>query len=339
MKKYISILFLIVMTLIGCSSPIGEVPLENFKEHRQYLEGRSENKNEDFQEYEKLLIENPKLGDSPYIYYYLSRLENNEKYLIKGLILFPNDPWINFNKRKYLSDEESLDLYEKILKDHPRHSPTFINYINYFNDFLSQTFTTTLFLENSSTIKELNSMVISYENGDPKSSDFYDFNSESQSLNDTRKNYINNQINIVKTLYTELEETLEIQKEKQLINQKNLLSDFVNKKVHPYPFWCEEYLIINDDMTFTRIEYNSRINGTREYIKIKGKLLPDGTIEFYTNNEWFFRGNIKKTIMTNKWERSGGTFRFFDRSYQNRGYNNTGWRESETWYSLNEECI
>ena len=67
------------MTLIGCSSPIGEVPLENFKEHRQYLEGRSENKNEDFQEYEKLLIENPKLGDSPYIYYYLSRLENNEK--------------------------------------------------------------------------------------------------------------------------------------------------------------------------------------------------------------------------------------------------------------------
>ena len=66
-------------------------------------------------------------------------------------------------------------------------------------------------------------MVISYENGDPKSSDFYDFNSESQSLNDTRKNYINNQINIVKTLYTELEETLEIQKEKQLINQKNLL--------------------------------------------------------------------------------------------------------------------
>ena len=52
-------------------------------------------------------------------------------------------------------------------------------------------------------------MVINYENGDPKSSEFYDFNSKSQSLSDSRKDYINNQINLVKTLYNDLE----IQKE------------------------------------------------------------------------------------------------------------------------------
>lgn len=223
MKKYNSVMLLMIMTLIGCSSPVGEIPLENFKEHRQFLEGRTENKNEDFQEYEKLLIENPKLGDSPYIYYYLSRLEGNEKYLIKGLRLFPNDPYINFNKRNYLSEEESHNLYKKILKDHPRHNISLINYIYHYNDFLSQTFTKTLFLENSSLIKELYSMVINYENGDPKSSEFYDFNSKSQSLSDSRKDYINNQINLVKTLYNDLE----IQKEQDREERRRKINDLI----------------------------------------------------------------------------------------------------------------
>ncbi len=215
MIKLNTLMLFVIMILIGCSSPITEIPLENFKEHRQFLEERTENKSEDFQEYEKLLIENPKLGDLPYIYYYLSRLEDNQEYLTKGLELFPNDPWINFNKNNYLSDEESHNLYKKILKDHPRHNASFINYIYFYDDFLSQTFTRTLFLENSSLINELYSMVTNYEKGDPKSSEFYDFNSKNQSLSDFRKNYVNNQISIIKTLYKDLE----IQRE-QIIKER-----------------------------------------------------------------------------------------------------------------------
>jgi hypothetical protein len=58
-------------------------------------------------------------------------------------------------------------------------------------------------------------MVTNYEKGDPKSSEFFDFNSESQSLNDSRKNYVNNQIAMINTLYKDLE----IQKE-QIIRER-----------------------------------------------------------------------------------------------------------------------
>ena len=58
-------------------------------------------------------------------------------------------------------------------------------------------------------------MVTNYEKGDPKSSEFYDFNSKNQSLSDFRKNYVNNQISMIKTLYKDLE----IQRE-QIIKER-----------------------------------------------------------------------------------------------------------------------
>ncbi len=119
-------------------------------------------------------------------------------------------------------------------------------------------------------------------------------------------------------------------------------SKFINKKIHPYPFWCEEYLLIDNNMEFTRVEYNSRIYNLRESVTIKGKLNSDGTITFYTSNEWYFGGNTHKTKMLDKWEvddydPNNIQFSFYDYGYMNRGPSDSGWEEYSVWYR-DDEC-
>lgn len=119
-------------------------------------------------------------------------------------------------------------------------------------------------------------------------------------------------------------------------------SKYINRKIHPYPFWCEEYLIINENYEFTRVEYNSRVYQQRESVIIKGKLNFDGTITFFTTNEWHFGGNTHKTKMLDKWEIDdwGGEnniqFKFFDYGYSNKT-SGSGWEKYDVWYR-DDEC-
>ena len=116
-------LIVISIFLVSCSSRIENIPIKNISEHISYLNTRDDSKLEDFKVYEKMLNENPELSNSPYIFYYLSRLEDDKQYLNIGLKLFPDDPYINFNRKKYInSDEEEVNLYKEILKKHPKHN-------------------------------------------------------------------------------------------------------------------------------------------------------------------------------------------------------------------------
>ena len=120
------------------------------------------------------------------------------------LNLFPNDPYINYNNIKYLSSSEEIKLYEKILEKHPKHPPSFLNYMYSFYDQYSKISSQKEFFENSSLIRKLYNVVINYENGDPNSSKFYNFNSENHSLNEVRKNFIEEEIVKIKSLFQEL---------------------------------------------------------------------------------------------------------------------------------------
>ena len=122
----------------------------------------------------------------------------------------------------------------------------------------------------------------------------------------------------------------------------NIPSKYINRKIHPYPFWCEEYLIIDENLEFTRVEYESRVYDQRESVTIKGKLNLDGTITFYTPNEWYFSSNSHPTKMLNKWEVDdwGGEnniqFKFYDYGYMNKT-SGSGWEEYDVWYR-DDEC-
>lgn len=227
MKIY-KVLILVILT--GCSSPIEKIPIENIFSHRQFLEDRIENKKEDFKVYESLLKNDPELNKSPHIYYYLSRLEEDNKYLNLGLELFPFDPYLNFNKKNSLSSSEEIKLYEKILEKHPKHTLSFLNYINSFSDQYSQIFSQKEIFENSSLIRKLNNVVINYENGNPNSSKFYNLNSENHSITEFRKNFIEESIVKIKSLYQELSNLNEMCKGKE-----NSLYTFDRNRIRRIP--------------------------------------------------------------------------------------------------------
>ena len=150
--------------IVSCSSPIENIPLENYFEHRTYLLDRNDKKEEDFKIYESLLNDNPNLGNSPHIYYYLSRLENDKKYLKIGLNLFPNDPYINFNRKKYITSvEDKRNLFKEILNENPKHNLSLQNLLSSYEISSDQNLSSDYLIENSNIINELNDYIKKYE--------------------------------------------------------------------------------------------------------------------------------------------------------------------------------
>lgn len=89
--SYLVVAFL----LFSCSNFVKETPIENIFEHRTYIrENLTYNKDDLYSEYETLFKENDSLKNSPFIYYYLSRVEDDKSYLKEGLLKFPDDPYL-----------------------------------------------------------------------------------------------------------------------------------------------------------------------------------------------------------------------------------------------------
>lgn len=217
--KYRILLFGLWSLILSCGSPINSIPLENIYEHRQFLENRTSSKIEDFYSYEKLLKKDPTIGESPFIFYYLSRLENQRKYLDMGLQRFPNDPYINFNRKKYLNDEEKVELYKEILRNHPKHNLSLVNYLNSFDDLLSKDFQDSDLRKNSSLLQEIHNYIVNYENGDTNTSKYYDLSHTNLRLGEYHNSLLNNKIGYVKSLIGRLNVILE--KEKKERERKN----------------------------------------------------------------------------------------------------------------------
>ena len=86
MKNRIFSLLMIVFICIKCDST-PTIPLADIKYHRQFIESNSEgtNRTKTFNIYERYLLDD-EIGDSisqtPFIYYYLSKLEEDKNILL-----------------------------------------------------------------------------------------------------------------------------------------------------------------------------------------------------------------------------------------------------------------
>ena len=77
------------LILVQCT-PTEIIPLSNISYHREYITNNREgpNKLKTFKKYESYLLDDEigdSIGNSPYIYYHLSRIEEDDKYLMKVL--------------------------------------------------------------------------------------------------------------------------------------------------------------------------------------------------------------------------------------------------------------
>lgn len=233
-----------------------------------YLENRKENKSKDFTVYEDILFNTQHSSDSPYIYYYLSRLENGDKYLKEGLNKFPDDPYINFNIKNHISSDSLGYLFKEILKKHPKHNLSLLNLLtneeyktiinsNDYNDIKE-------LFGDSKKINELYLIVENYESG-PNNSKFYDFNdTEKYGLtSELRINFLNNSISNIKSKFQKLQE-LESSCKNKYTRVRNLEQSrlgkfsklvFYDTKVN-YLGGCEYKVIthVNDKMLFQELD-------------------------------------------------------------------------------------
>ena len=113
MKKSLFFLALIILTLINCSSFIESTPIQNVIEHRKNMAYElPDNKKKLFDEYKALFDSNDSIKNSPYIYYYLSYLEEaNPKlksFLNMGLEKFPDHPLLRHTKILKSSSNEPI---------------------------------------------------------------------------------------------------------------------------------------------------------------------------------------------------------------------------------------
>ena len=118
------------LILVQCT-PTETIPLSNISYHREYITNNREgpNKLKTFKKYESYLLDDEigdSIGNSPYIYYHLSRIEEDDKYLNEGLKKFPNDPYLNNMAALHESDRNIQDsLYLSILKKTSKIRPCF----------------------------------------------------------------------------------------------------------------------------------------------------------------------------------------------------------------------
>jgi hypothetical protein len=152
------------------------------------------------------------VSKEPYIYYYLSRLEKDEKYLKEGLKKFPNDPYINFNRKKYLDEGAITSLYKEILDNHPKHNLSLLNLLSSYDYFIRGTNSESFILENSALCQELNKIVSNYIEGENNST-YYDFsNNELYGLMEERQTALRRSIEYLQRQHSQLMKYLPIGK-------------------------------------------------------------------------------------------------------------------------------
>ncbi len=119
----------------------------------------------------------------------------------------------------------------------------------------------------------------------------------------------------------------------------NIPRELINKTLYTYPFLCRNTLLINENYEFERVIHSTGNLSTSERMVIKGKFLPNGKIQFYTNNKWYFKGNIKEEYMNDIWDLETRYLGIIlsDYSYKNTGdRTTTGYSSTKKTYSIDE---
>ena len=215
------------LILVQCT-PTETIPLSNISYHREYISNNKEgpNKLKTFKKYESYLLDDEigdSIGNTPYIYYHLSRIEEDDKYLNEGLKKFPNDPYLNLTVAVDENDPNIQDsLYLSIFKKHPRFDLSFYNYLNNINSITYNSLDSKqkykihgeysgpyseeeLILREYKKINQLYQIVDSYENG-TNNSNFYDFEQiNSSGLDSLQFARMNNRIKYIKEKHSFLQ--------------------------------------------------------------------------------------------------------------------------------------
>ena len=137
----------------------------------------------------------------------------------------------------------------------------------------------------------------------------------------------NSKTSVVKTEKVEKNESFNIPKE------------LINKTLYTNPYLCRNTLSINENYEFERVIHSIGNLSTSERMIIKGKILPNGKIQFYTNNKWYFKGDIKEQYMNDVWDLETRYLGIImsDYSYKNTGDRiTTGYSSTKKTYSINE---
>ena len=276
------------LILVSCTDIVNDVPLQNVLEHRNYLSSKSGEEADLFKSYKNIFDNNASTNSKPYIYYYLARVENNKTYLNLGLSKFPDDPYLNLTKTKYFeSSFKEENLYKDVLSKHPKFGLALYNLIEskrYSYLFSGKTITDSFFKQNIDNIKELKDLFDGYFNGE-NNSVHYDFNDINKYGDPEVDSFLKEKYLIMETLYERLE------------NEYKIPNYFLNKKIHTSSKWCENYILISDNMEFKIVDYSSRILYVRDSLVIEGKFLPTGKIEFKNKNSKFLSNGVQKTML------------------------------------------
>jgi periplasmic protein TonB len=287
MKKHILTL-LCNLILVSCTDIVNDVPLQNVLEHRNYLSSKSGEEADLFKSYKNIFDNNASTNSKPYIYYYLARVENNKIYLNLGLSKFPDDPYLNLTKKKYFNSSfKEENLNKDVLSKHPKFGLALYNLIEskrYSYLFSGKTITDSFFKENIDNIKELKDLFDGYFNGE-NNSVHYDFNDINKYGDPEVDSFLKEKYLIMETLYERLK------------NEYKIPNYFLNKKIHTSSKWCEDYILISDNMEFKIVNYTSRILYVRDSLVIEGKFLPTGKIEFKNKNSKFLNNGVQNTML------------------------------------------
>jgi len=183
MKKLLTLF--ITFQLLSCGGiNVSDIPIENVAEHRILIRENIEDREALEKAYVELSEENSQVWESPYIYYYLELIYDDEYEslfdldpLKSGLALFPNDPFLN-NMKVNMDDnlDSKLEGYKNILENHPRFYNALYdinsNYVTYFNSLEDDK---DIILEKE-RVQNLLGVVNLYESGDNNTSEYYNFN-------------------------------------------------------------------------------------------------------------------------------------------------------------------
>ncbi|MEJ6821112.1 MAG: hypothetical protein QNK59_01250 [Flavobacteriales bacterium] len=216
MIKRLSLLLMIPL-VFSCQHPVEEIPINDIHAHRLHFYLNNYSDDELFGVYENMYLDNENYKNEPYIYYFLSRFENKRYYLDEGLEKFPEDPFLNFNKKRYVTPNDEKDLYLSILDNHPRFNLAMINLFigdeemiaNYMDGSDRE------LIESDMLFVDYSGLVYRYKHADSATSDYHNFNDLNYGLTESQIEIIN----------TKLDEILEINERRQ-----DALSNCENKE-------------------------------------------------------------------------------------------------------------
>jgi hypothetical protein len=183
MKKLFALL--IIFQLLSCGGiNVSDIPLENVAEHKKIINENIEDKEALEKAYVELSVENDQVWESPYIYYYLELIYDDEYEslfdlddLESGLVLFPNDPFLN-NLKVNMDDnlDSSLEGYKNILENHPRFYAALSNINQNYGTYWNSLEDDKDIISEKKRVQNLLGLVNLYESGDNNTSEYYNFN-------------------------------------------------------------------------------------------------------------------------------------------------------------------